>query len=204
MNAEHWDAVYTNKAETEVSWYQPETQATAPLVEAAAPDKTAAIIDAGAGDARLLEALAKKGYADLTALDISQAALNRAQARLGPAADKINWICADLRDWRPERQYAVWHDRATFHFLNDETSASAYAELAAEAVRPGGRLIVGGFAEDGPEKCSGLYVRRYGEADLREVFAPAFALEKTERYVHVAPSGGRQHFLVGVFVRAGA
>lgn len=201
MNSEHWDAVYTNKAETDVSWYQPETQATLPLVEAAAPDKTAAILDAGAGDARLLEALANNGYSDLTALDISQAALSRAQARLGAEADKIKWICADLRDWRPDRQYDVWHDRATFHFLNDEASAQAYAVLAAEAVRPGGKLIVGGFAEDGPEKCSGLRVRRYGEAALGEVFESAFALDKTERYFHHTPSGARQHFLVGVFAR---
>lgn len=201
MNAEHWDAVYTNKAEADVSWYQPETQATLQIVETAAPNKNAAILDAGAGDARLLETLANKGYADLTALDISQAALNRAQARMGAAANQIKWVCADLREWRPDRQYDVWHDRATFHFLNDEASAGAYANLVARAVIPGGKLIVGGFAEDGPEKCSGLRVRRYDETGLREVFEPAFELEKTERYVHQTPSGALQHFLVGIFAR---
>ena len=47
-------------------------------------------------------------------LDISRAALNRAAARLGESARRVQWIEADVTGEWPVPTVDVWHDRTVF------------------------------------------------------------------------------------------
>jgi SAM-dependent methyltransferase len=160
-------------------------------------------IDIGAGASRLVDALLDEGFGPLTVLDLSAAALAVSRQRLGPRADDVAWIEADITAWRPERDYAVWHDRAVFHFLTASEERAGYARALAHALRPGGIAIIATFAEDGPEMCSGLPVVRYApEALARELdrLQPGrFEMREARRHMHVTPKGNRQSFQYSVF-----
>lgn len=172
------------------------------LINSAAHDRTMAIIDVGSGTSRLLDELIAEGFSDLTALDISATALERARDRLGPTADdKVRWIVADVTDWSPSGQWGVWHDRAVFHFLTDRASQDAYIAAMSRALAPGATAIIATFALDGPEKCSGLPVQRYSAATLSERLGSGFRLVSEARERHVTPSGGVQDFTYAVFER---
>lgn len=151
----------------------------------------AAVLDVGAGESRLADRLIADGYTDVTVLDVSIAALDAVRARLGDAAA---YVAADVRGWSPPRAFDLWHDRAMFHFLTEEADREAYARAARDAVRPGGWLVVGVFALDGPESCSGLGVERHDAGALAARFAEGFAPRASEREAHVTPAGATQWF----------
>jgi len=189
----HWRRVYETKADTEVSWFQARPSSLTLIAETGlGPD--AAVVDVGAGSSRLVDHLLDAGYRDVTVLDIAPEALERAKARLGERAARVAWIAADVTRWRPERRFDLWHDRAAFHFLQEQEDRAAYAATMAAAVRSGGWAIVGAFALDGPEKCSGLPVRRYDSRGLAAEFADAFQLVAASREDHTTPAGKVQHF----------
>lgn len=194
---EHWDAVYRSKSAADVSWYQPEPAVSLRLVTAAA-GTSAAVLDVGAGASTLADELVAAGFVDVTVLDVSAEALARARARLD---DRVEVVVADLLAWTPPRQYDVWHDRAVLHFLVAPEQQQRYVETAAAAVRPGGALVVGVFALDGPEQCSGLPTERYDAERLQQLFAPYFALVHSEPEVHTTPAGVAQSFTWAVLRR---
>ena len=202
----HWDAAYEGRAEEALTWFQERPEPSLSLiVEHAAPG--AAVLDVGGGASRLPDALLQAGYADVTVLDLSEVALSAARARLGAGADAVQWICADVTQWVPERAYDLWHDRAVFHFLTQEAGRAAYVRALLEALKPGGVAIISTFAPDGPEKCSGLPVRRYSPrtlAETLEALAPgAFRPIGAEAHAHETPAGRSQSFQVSLFRRAG-
>jgi SAM-dependent methyltransferase len=136
------------------------------------------------------------GYANLTVLDLSGAALETARKRLGAQSEKVQWMEADiLQATLPEQAYDVWHDRAVFHFLTSEEERHAYVKQVLHAVRPGGLVIVATFAQDGPTKCSGLPVMRYSASELHSEFGEPFLLLGHEEESHLTPSGREQHFV---------
>ncbi len=151
----------------------------------------ASVLDVGAGESRLADRLVADGYADVTVLDVSAAALGAVRARLG---GRVAYVAADVLDWAPEREYDLWHDRAMFHFLTDDGARRAYASVARAALRPGGWLVLGAFAADGPESCSGLSVQRHDAGALAARFAEGFAPRASEREAHVTPAGATQWF----------
>lgn len=191
---DHWQRVFTTKAEAEVSWYQPRPDVSLDLITAAAPDRAAAIIDVGGGTSTLTEHLLAAGYHDLTVLDISEAALARSRERLGDNAGKVAWIAADITEWTPERRWDVWHDRAAFHFLTDTARQDAYIRALTEATAPNAIVIIATFALDGPERCSGLPVQRYSPTTLAARLGPDFALVEGRTEDHVTPGGAVQRF----------
>ena len=197
----HWEAVYEQKAETEVSWFQEHPALSLDLIAAYAPDPASSIIDVGGGASRLVDELVLRGYGDLTVLDLSQAALKASQARLGAHAGKVTWICADATQWRPLRQYDLWHDRAAFHFLTSPEDRTRYVERLVQALRPGGHAIIATFAFDGPQTCSGLPILRYDAAGLGKALGDAFSLVETRAQAHVTPWGAVQEFQVSIFRR---
>jgi SAM-dependent methyltransferase len=134
-------------------------------------------------------------------LDLSEAALTKAQSRLGAQAVGVQWIAADVTRWEPERTYDLWHDRAAFHFLTAPEEQAAYAERIAQAVKPGGHAIIATFAADGPEKCSGLPVARHDIATIAGILGPGFAPIEMRRHRHATPSGGSQSFQFSLFAR---
>ena len=151
-------------------------------------------IDIGAGASHLVDALMDRGYQSITVLDVSEKAMAVDQARLGPRASQVQWIAADVTSWEPKQRYALWHDRAVFHFLTDEQDRSAYVERLKQALAPRGQAIIGTFALDGPERCSGLPVVRYDAASLGRTLGEGFALEQALPYDHHTPWGSLQRF----------
>jgi 2-polyprenyl-3-methyl-5-hydroxy-6-metoxy-1,4-benzoquinol methylase len=191
----HWETVYTTKNPTEVSWYRPHLETSLRLIEEAAGRHAARIIDVGGGESTLVDDLSAAGYSDLSVLDISQTALDVAKVRMGNAGDAVQWLCGDITSIvLPRHHYDVWHDRAVFHFLTDAASRAAYVRQVAHAVRPGGHVIVATFGPEGPTKCSGLEVVRYGPDALHDQFGPAFELEKHTTELHRTPAGSVQQF----------
>lgn len=200
---EHWERVYSTKATTEVSWFQAHAALSLKLIQDATTDRSASIIDVGGGASTLVDDLLANGYQHLTVLDLSGAALTAAKARLGSGSQRVHWIESNVLEADlAAHGYDVWHDRAVFHFLTAEEERQAYVGKVLQAVRPGGLVIVATFSEDGPERCSGLPVKRYSANALHAEFGDSFQLLGHEREAHYTPSGGAQGF-VYCFCRIG-
>jgi SAM-dependent methyltransferase len=197
----HWENVYRTKDEREVSWFQEAPSVSLELIRSTGATRGSAIVDIGGGASRLVDALVLEGYRSVTVLDLSESALAAAKARLGPAAAEVTWIVADVVRWRPLQHYAVWHDRAAFHFLTDAADRDAYVACLRDALQPGGHAIIATFALDGPERCSGLPVVRYDAASLGTVLGNGFDLVETRRHDHHTPMGSTQRFQFSVFRR---
>lgn len=186
----HWENVYQTKAVDEVSWYRPHLEISLSLIESATRDTNSAVIDVGGGEATLVDDLVARGYRDVTVLDISQAAIDVAKCRLGPAGESVHWITDDITQVAMEpARYDVWHDRAVFHFLTKAEDRAAYVHQVARSVRVGGHVIVATFGVDGPEKCSGLDVVRYDAKHLHGEFGPKFHLLESVSELHETPWG---------------
>lgn len=199
---EHWEQVYESKSPQAVSWFQPQAEISLRLIRQATPGE-AAVIDVGGGASTLVDSLLDAGYRRPTVLDLAGSALSAARQRLGARAADVEWIEANiLQAPLPRHAYDVWHDRAVFHFLTAAADRAAYVRQVLHAVRPGGHVIVASFAEDGPEKCSGLPVVRYHPDELHAEFGAPFALLHHERETHLTPAGGSQEF-VYCFCRRG-
>lgn len=205
---EHWQGVYTTKDPESVSWFQAAPTPSLELVQALKPRAGARAVDIGGGTSALGAALLARGL-EVTVLDIAPAALAHAQARTGEAAQQIQWVAADILDAEQLAEHLApgsvetWHDRAVFHFLSGPERRQ-YVEAAARAVAPGGHAVIGTFAPDGPERCSGLSVTRYSAEALAEVFAPAFELVSSQRHEHTTPGGSVQAFTFVTLQRGSA
>jgi 2-polyprenyl-3-methyl-5-hydroxy-6-metoxy-1,4-benzoquinol methylase len=191
---QHWDEVYRTKAADKVSWFQPHAAPSLEMIYASAISKSAAIIDIGGGASVLADALRAAGYLDVTVLDIAAPALEVSKARLGPRARDINWIVSDVLSWNPARRYDLWHDRAVFHFLTERDDRARYRAVLEKALKPDGTVIVATFAEDGPEKCSGLPVQRWSPNALAAELGSEFRLEQHFREQHRTPWDSTQSF----------
>lgn len=199
---EHWESVYTVKQSTEVSWYQARPTRTLELLREIGAGPHTNVIDIGGGDSTFVDAVLAEQLGQVTVLDISAGALDRARTRLGERAKDVTWIEADVTQVAlPRAAFDVWHDRAVFHFLVDAQEQARYVVTATNAVRSGGHLIMSTFAPEGPTRCSGLEVMRYGPDDLARHFADGFRLREGFAEEHLTPSGARQRFTVALLQR---
>jgi SAM-dependent methyltransferase len=197
---EHWDAIYRTNGASSVSWYQAASTLSLSLVGGVAPDLHSAIIDVGGGASPLADGLLGAGYDNVTVLDLSQSALALAKERLGARAAAVTWIAADvLTADLPPATYAVWHDRAVFHFLTERDDRERYIVALRRAVQPGGHALIAGFATDGPTRCSGLEVVRYSPESLKLELGEGFELIESAREEHRTPSGATQAFVYCLF-----
>jgi len=190
----HWEGVYRSRKAEEVSWHQDVPSCSLALIEQAGLPRTAPIIDVGGGASRLVDHLLGLGYEDLTVLDISATSLERARSRLGADSNRIHWIEADVTAFEPARSYALWHDRAAFHFLTAQEARRRYVDVLRRALSVGGQLIIATIAPDGPQRCSGLDIVRYDADSLSQVLGPSFMLLETRRETHLTPQGREQRF----------
>jgi 2-polyprenyl-3-methyl-5-hydroxy-6-metoxy-1,4-benzoquinol methylase len=196
QSKDHWEKVYTTKATDAVSWFQTHAGLSLDLIKATGISRDAAIIDVGGGASTLVDDLLANGFDNLTVLDLSAAALAAAQKRLGLQAAKVQWIETDITKANlPANRFDIWHDRAVFHFLTSPEDRAAYVQAVFHSVKPGGHVIVATFAEDGPEKCSGLPVMRYSSDALHDEFGGSFSLLRSEKEAHHTPSGTVQQFV---------
>lgn len=193
---QHWEQVYTTKASDAVSWFQEHADQSLRMLHNTGLGKNAAIIDVGGGTSTLVDDLVAEGYTDVTVIDLSSAALAVAKQRLGPHSNAVHWIEGDITQVEfPIHHFDIWHDRAVFHFLTDPADRNAYVAQVMNSVRPGGHVIVATFAEDGPEKCSGLSVMRYQPESLHAEFGDAFRLVNHAKEAHHTPFGTVQQFI---------
>jgi SAM-dependent methyltransferase len=192
----HWERIYRAKATTELSWYQSEAKLSLELIQGVAPRRDEPIIDVGGGTSPLVDGLLSVGYTAVTVLDLAHTALAQAQTRLGPLSAAANWIEADVLEASlPPVTYAVWHDRAVFHFLTNPADRRRYVAQVRHAVRSGGYVIVASFAPDGPTHCSRLEVARYAPNELHAQFGGGFQLLGSTPERHRTPSGSTQAFV---------
>ena len=197
----HWDRVYAAKKPDQVSWFRPHLETSLALIERATRgDLASSIIDVGGGASTLMDDLLLRGYRNLTVLDISQAALDTARERLGPNANRVRWLRADITQADLEEQaFDVWHDRAVFHFLVNEWDRRAYMQALERAMKPGGNVVIATFGPQGPTKCSGLETVRYGAESLQVEMGERLELLESFLEAHTTPSGLPQQFLYALF-----
>ncbi len=191
---EHWNQVYGGKRSSEVSWFQAEPAISLTLIEATGLSLDAPVIDVGAGASFLVDRLLDRGFRDLTLLDVAAAPLSQVRERLGPRAQEVALVHADVTTYRPPRRFALWHDRAVFHFLTAPEDRRAYLATLGAALRPEGHVIIATFALDGPTRCSGLDVVRYDTAQLGAELGPGFRLRRAVAEEHRTPAGRVQRF----------
>lgn len=190
----HWDDVYQDKSPLEVSWYQGKPTLSLEMIHHTGIDKREAVIDIGGGASTLVDYLLEAGYRDLSVLDISENALRYAQQRLGSRAQDVKWVTADITAFTAPVRYALWHDRAVFHFLTDKTDRARYLSVLKSSLQPGGHLIMAAFAIGGPSKCSGLDIVQYDAHKLNQELGAAFDLVEEQAEIHLTPDGREQKF----------
>jgi len=198
-NKNHWETVYETKKPDQVSWTQDVPTTSLDFIHSFKLPKTAKIIDIGGGDSKLVDFLVNEGFENVTVLDISAKALDKAKKRLGENAKKINWVVSDITDFEPNTTFDVWHDRATFHFLTTTEQVAKYMETARKSVN--GFLTIGTFSENGPTKCSGLTIKQYTEDSLTTELKNGFEKIRCLTEDHTTPFQTTQNFLFCSFKR---
>jgi trans-aconitate methyltransferase len=188
--AAHWDAVHGSRALEAVSWYEPTPRMSLRMLEALEVTPDQSVVDVGGGAAALAIALADRGFADVTTIDVSAVALEHARRR----RHGLQVVVEDVLSWRPPQRFDVWHDRAVFHFLVTADERARYRDTLAAALRPGGAVVVGAFATNGSPTCSGLPVVRYDAAGLAQELGDDFTVVARERDIHLTPAGTHQPF----------
>jgi ubiquinone/menaquinone biosynthesis C-methylase UbiE len=191
----HWEKVYATKKINEVSWYQSTPRQSLEFIHQLAVPKTAAIIDVGGGDSLLADHLLAEGFSDITVLDISENAVRRARQRLGDKAEKINWITSDIAELDIDKKFDCWHDRAAFHFLTTEDEVEKYLSVAQKHITENGKMVIGAFSTEGPDRCSGLPVKQYSEQSLTGLLKKWFQKIKCITVDHITPFQAIQNFL---------
>lgn len=190
----HWDNIYSTKKINQVSWYQAVPQVSLDFIDSINLSKDSPIIDVGGGDSFLCDNLIERGYKNITVLDISDVAIQRAKIRLGKNSNKVNWIVSDILNFKPKKKYAIWHDRAVFHFLKDNNNIKTYINSLSNGLAKNGRLILGTFAENGPKRCCALDVKRYSFKEFNKLFSNIFTIVKTQNLIHRTPFETEQSF----------
>ncbi len=204
MTRQHWENIYQTKARNAVSWFREHLDTSLDLILKSGVGPDAALIDVGCGNSTLVDDLLDNGFTDLTALDVSEKALNDIRERLGEKANGVKWVVSDITKTNlPENCYDLWHDRAVFHFLTDADDRSKYVTLLKKSLRPGGRVIIAAFAADGPTKCSGLDIVRYTLESMQTELGNALTLTHHLKETHHTPFGTTQEFLYCYFKVAG-
>jgi hypothetical protein len=198
---EHWETVYHTKQANELSWTQSVPRTSLDFIHSFQLPKSASIIDIGGGDSKLVDYLLGEGFENITVLDISETAIERARIRLGEKAAKVIWVASDITEFKPTVTYDIWHDRATFHFLTTREQVGKYLDTARKAIK--GYLTIGTFSENGPKRCSGLEIKQYSEAQLQYQLANGFEKIRCINEDHITPFETTQNFLFCSFKREG-
>ncbi len=192
---EHWNNIYKTTQICDVSWYQATPTTSLEFVKKLHIPYDAKIIDIGGGDSLFVDHLLELGYTDITVIDISEMAINRAKERLATKASKVKWIIADVSDFEQEEQYDFWHDRAAFHFLTHDKEIKNYLKTIQQSISPEGFLVMGTFADDGPKKCSGLDIQQYSESTMTDMLSNNFQKIECIKTEHITPTGSIQKFI---------
>jgi 2-polyprenyl-3-methyl-5-hydroxy-6-metoxy-1,4-benzoquinol methylase len=195
IKKDYWENIYQNRSLMESGWYQAFPENSLHLIAASKISKKSRIIDVGGGDSLLVDHLLSEGYEDITVLDISEKAIEKAKKRLGAAAERVTWICADITSFQGNTTFDLWHDRACLHFLTSDHDLELYQQKVRQHLSPGGSFILGAFSKKGPEKCSGLPIHQYDRTGLKKLFSVEFECIENFESVHVTPSKATQNYV---------
>jgi ubiquinone/menaquinone biosynthesis C-methylase UbiE len=198
----HWENIYQTKDQGDLSWFQPTPNTSLDFLKQFEVPTTAKIIDIGGGDSFLVDRLLDLGYKDITVLDISEAALEKARKRLKDRANNVKWIVADATIFKPTEKYDFWHDRAAFHFLTQENEISHYLDTVQQSMNATGILVLGTFSEKGPATCSGIPIKQYSETTMTKRLRPFFEKIKCIAVDHRTPFDTNQNFVFCSFKKA--
>ena len=189
----HWEGIYKKKMPNEVSWTQEIPQTSIDFLESFNLSKESAIIDVGGGESKFVDYLLSKGYNNITVLDISKNAIEKAKKRIGKESDKVKWVICDINNFKPSKKFDFWHDRAVFHFLTSKENIVNYTKMVSDYAI---NFVVGTFSTDGPKKCSGLDICQYNETSIIQTFeTPNFKKVESKRVDHETPFGTIQNFI---------
>lgn len=191
----HWESIYQTKELKDVSWFQSTPETSLEFFKQFNVPITAKVIDIGGGDSFLVDHLLDLGYQDISVLDISSVAIDRAKKRLGDKGKNVKWIVADAATFKPTEKYDFWHDRAAFHFLTEDQEISNYLETAQQNINPSGVLVIGTFSEQGPKKCSGIEIKQYSEKTMTDRLKRFFEKIKCITVDHKTPFNTIQNFV---------
>jgi len=197
----HWEQIYQTKEINEVSWFQPTPATSLEFIKQLEIPVTSRIIDIGGGDSFLVDNLLELGFQEITVLDVSASALDRAKKRLGNQSVKVKWIVEDAAKFNPTDEYDFWHDRAAFHFLTHEKEIENYIEALNRSLTPDGIVVIGTFSEQGPKKCSGIEIKQYSETTLTELLSKYFEKINCITVDHKTPFDSIQNFIFCSFKR---
>ena len=195
----HWENIFSAKNFNEVSWYQESPKTSIDLIQSINPDKNSYLIDIGAGDSKLVDNLLDFGFRNISVLDVSSKALEKAKKRLGNKANSIKWIISDIRKFETEDRYDLWHDRAAFHFLTADDDIDKYINNVKRFLKLNGYLIIATFSDKGPKKCSGLDVKQYSEESIKKIFNKGFQHIRSFEEIHNTPFNTSQSFIWNIF-----
>ena len=196
----HWEKIYDEKNEDEVSWFQKETNESIKMIQSTEIENPK-IIDVGGGRSKLLKNLISIGYNRLTYLDISESAREKSKKFLGEQSHIHRWFNEDIFNFKTDERFDIWHDRAVFHFLKEENHIKKYIDIVEKNISDGGHLIIGTFSENGPLKCSGLEVSRYSKKVIEKLFNKTFKLIDAFHFDHITPFNTTQNFLFSHFIK---
>lgn len=191
----HWENINQTKELENVSWFQPNPKTSLNFLKEFNVPKTAKIIDIGGGDSYLVDYLLDMGYKNITVLDISESAINRAKHRLRNRENQVKWIVSDATTFIPTEKYDFWHDRATFHFFTDNQDITRYLETAQQNINPTGIMVIGTFSKNGPKKCSGIEIKQYSESTMTKQLKTFFEKIKCISVNHKTPFNTIQNFV---------
>jgi trans-aconitate methyltransferase len=188
-----WEDVHLDKGVHGVSWWQQVPQLSLDLIASTGLGPDEPILDVGAGWSTLVDHLVDRGHRDLQALDFSVTALQAVRDRMGPDGHHVMFQVGDVLDLHADRRWALWHDRAVFHFLTQPAERDAYRASLERTLAPRGWVVLATFGPDGPDTCSGLPVMRYSHEQLAAEF-PGYDLVTTSGEDHQTPWGSTQQF----------
>lgn len=191
---QHWENIFQTKELKEVSWYQETPNTSLEFFNKFDIPLSARIIDVGGGDSLLVDHLLDLGYQNITVLDISEAAINRAKERLKEKSKKVKWIIADVTTFTSIEEYDFWHDRAAFHFLTHDDDISKYINTVQKYLSKDGVLVIGTFSENGPTKCSGIEIKQYSKESLNKRLSGFFDKVNCFNIDHQTPFNTVQNF----------
>ncbi len=190
----HWEKVYDKNDMRQVSWFQVDPAPSLAFIDGLSLTHDAPVIDVGGGTSALTAQLIDRGMTNLSVLDISGQALMQARMEMGEKAASVQWIEQDVTEFAAPQRYALWHDRAVFHFLITDQDQQKYRDVLRNAMQPGGYVLMATFAVEGPRRCSGLDTMQYDADLLQQVLGKDFSLLETRIEQHRTPSEAEQKF----------
>ncbi len=196
---EHWNAIFSTKADSELGWYEEDVSQTLKFLDQIRLAESATVFLPGAGTSMLVDELLARGY-ELVLNDISDEALNKLRNRIG-TSNRLTWLHHDISKPLPEGTPIadVWIDRAVLHFLLEEADIREYFANLQSGIKPGGYALLAEFSTMGARKCAGLELHRYSIEEMTKRMGSEFKLVQHEDFTYISPAGDPRPYIYALY-----